>query len=266
MKQLSTWCSILQKELQSKRQECKSLRETAEKLKKDFNISKRLVTEKTKAVVAAEKQVELLTNQLHDADGEVLKLKKKLSALEKALESPTDTVRSFAHRLLYESPAPLLTPPKKKLKLTDPNQSMMSPDMFASPACSSRDTVDQIENGPILQRKTFDRDVDTKYVKITSAATAGSRKPPPQMSDVSNIHSILGYNLFKKRPGIGLDEVGSSIRKGYNGLGGHEKFITSQGFKVNAPAKKQSKFGPSRTVVSKKLPPLPTLDTFVCQK
>ena len=198
-----------------------------------------------------------------------MSLKKKINALEKALGSPSDTARSFAHRLIHESPAPMMTPPTKKPKLTDPGENMSSPDMFNSPALSNRDFVELAQESPSILKNKDRQETRIKFMNIKTASNSGTnKKSQSEISDISNIHGLGSYNLFKKKNGMGLADSGSAIRKGYNGLGGHEKFITPQGFtgfKAPVPVKKQTnKFGPSRSVATKR-PPLPTLDGFMAQ-
>jgi hypothetical protein len=246
------------------------MRETVEKFKKESSSNRRLAAEKAEASSAAEKQVQALKEEINDADREVMKLKKKINALEKALGSPSDTARSFAHRLIHESPAPMMSPPAKKPKLTDPgeNSEIFSPDMFHSPALSIRDFVEKSEESPSVQRKKDCKEFGTKYVKISTASNSGLKKKTHEISDISNIHGFNSYNLFKKKNGMGLADSGSAIRKGYNGFGGHEKFTNPQGFtafKAPAPVKRHAKFGPSRSVAANKPPSLSTLDNFLSQ-
>lgn len=93
------------------------------------------------------------------------------------------------------------------------------------------------------------------------------------LSDPSNLPNVSGlgnFNLFRQKVvgSSGLMGVGSAIRTGYNGLGGHTKHVEASRKPVGKPAIKggsgkavfgKSKFG----VVSKELPRLPTLDNYL---
>ena len=55
--QLATWCTVIQRELQTKRNECRSLREVNEKTKREFSSKQRALLEKTDELAASREQI-----------------------------------------------------------------------------------------------------------------------------------------------------------------------------------------------------------------
>lgn len=136
-------------------------------------------------------------------------------------------------------------------------------DMFKSP--SSHIT-------PNTKLKNNCKEYGTKFVRITSASSGSSKPSSKSVSDISNLPSIPGLgnlNILKKTMGTGsmLKTESSVIKKGYNGLGGHEHFIQPRGhpFPIAKPKIKKSTSTsglPYKSIQSNNPPPFPTLDGF----
>lgn len=196
------------------------------------------------------------------AEREIASLKKKIGTLQNALGSPSDSAVSFAHRLINESPAPMPSAMKhKRPRLSKPEDDSreidldVTPDLFDSPV--------PVRPSPTTHQKKQCQEYGTSFVKITSAATKGS-KPKRDLQDVSNVAG-LNFNLFKKKNGFGLTQEHTAIRKGYNGLGGHEKFLQAQGKGAVQPKKNFAAKPACRIsrALGAKIPPFPTLENFV---
>ena len=256
--QIATWCSILQKELQTKRQELKAHRESAERQSRKLASAKRLLSEQKKELESLREKSQTLMDDLSNAECEVTNLNKKITSLEKSLGSPSDnSAVSFARRLIHESPAPIPSGMKhKRPRLSDHSEIDLdiTPDLFQFP--------EPVKPSPTTTQRKQCREYGTAYVKIKTAASSTAVPAKGNLQDVSN---IAGMNLFKRKMGFGLSREMSAIRKGYNGLGGHEKFIVK-------PASSKTVLKPRKAVASSagkipwvsggKVPPLPRLDDF----
>ena len=246
VRQLATWCVVLQKELTTKRHECRTLRDNLDKLKKEHFVKCRTLADGARELSSAKEQLKNSEDDLLHAEASIRSLQKKTEALQKAIASPTATASSFAHRLINESPAPM--PVRKRPKLSAPGNDFseldVSSDLFPDTESKRSPPVKDAVHA-------------TQSIRISSAA--GSKKPHRNMHDISNMAS---YNLFKKKP-VGGNSVLSAIRKGYNGLGGHEKFVQPLGAKTFMMIKQQtgtsSKHG---KLFSDKPPLLPTMSKF----
>ena len=130
--QLATFAVIIRKELEMKKTELKTLRNDASELKKSLIHKKKQLVEKNNQLKETREKLKLYEQDLSQADAKNERLSKKISALEQALGSPSDSAVSFASRLIHESPAPFAEV-KKRPKLSAPNE-----DNFTSPELSSR--------------------------------------------------------------------------------------------------------------------------------
>ncbi len=259
-KQLATWCAVLKKELTTKRQETRTLKEQTDKLKKELVYTKRTHKQIADELTACRDHLKVNEEDLSNLETQNTHLKKKIDDLSKAMGSPHSRAENFAHRLLHESPAPM-GPPNKRPKLTLPGgiDLDLSGDLFNT----SNIDVSSVAS-PSVQTKKDCKQYGTHYLKISSAATtANSTKTVrKEVTDISNIPITLsGLNIFKKK---GLLSDGSSlIKQGYNGLGSHERFIQPSGRPRPTAAKKTKstyKYTmPKVTTSTDKPPPLPSL-------
>lgn len=251
MKQLATWCVVLQKELTNKRQECRTLRDSVNKLKKEHLVKCRLLADSARDLSSTKDQLKNSEDDLSHAEAHIHSLQKKTEALQKAIASPTATASSFAHRLINESPAPM--PVTKRPKLSTPGNDSSDLDL-------SMDLFPESESKPLPPTKEAGNGNYTQTIRISSA-TAG-KKPRKDIQDISN---MANFNLFKKKP-VGGNSVMSAMRKGYNGLGGHESFVQPLGrSKTLMATKHHTSAGTSLKhgkLFSTKPPLLPTMSSF----
>ncbi len=272
-KQLATWCVVIQKELTAKRYECRQLREDKERLKKESSVKTRSLLDRTNELGASKEQVRVLREDLSSSEDEITRLKKKLDSLSKALGSPSDTAGSFTRRMINESPAPEL--PRKRPKLSAPLNSSGDIDLDVSLDLFSPETVEPTSSKSSHKQNTVMRknpeELGTKYLKITSAASskASSNKREKGVNDITNAILPGGLNcmnIMRKKSGF-LEPQSSAIRKGYNGLGGHEKFIQSKpkGNTFRVPNQTTLGQGVPRKnkLQNSKVPPLPRLDDYM---
>lgn len=50
---LATWCAVIQRELQTKREECRALRDAAEKSRREHEVRRRALEERTDQLASA---------------------------------------------------------------------------------------------------------------------------------------------------------------------------------------------------------------------
>ena len=250
VKQLATWCVVIQKELSTKRQECRTLRDSLDKLKREHLLKCRLLTDSTRELSSTRDQLKNSDDDLSHANAHIVSLQKKMETLQKAIASPTATASSFAYRLINESPAPM--PVAKRPKLSSPGNESNDLDL-------SMDLFPEAESKSSLPAREADQVSCTQSIKITSAAATKKAKREVQVGSMAN------FNLFKKKP-VGGVSVLSAMRKGYNGLGGHESFVQPLGrsktvtvSKLHSSASVTSKYG---KLFSTKPPLLPTMSNF----
>lgn len=250
IKQLATWCVVIQRELSTKRQECRTLRDSFDKLKREHLVKCRLHADNTRELASMKEQLKNSEDDLSHAEAHIHSLQNKTEALQKAIASPTATASSFAHRLINESPAPM--PVTKRPKLSTPGNESNDFDL-------SMDLFPETESKPSPPTKEADQGRCTQSIRITSAAATTKVKREMQISSMAN------FNLFKKKP-VGGASVFSAMRKGYNGLGGHESFAQPRGrsnsltaLKLHSSAGVTSKHGKP---FSTKQPLLPTMSNF----
>ena len=250
VKQLATWCVVIQKELSTKRQECRTLRDSLDKLKREHLQKCRLLTDSTRELSSTRDQLKNSDDDLSHANAHIVSLQKKMEMLQKAIASPTATGSSFAYRLINESPAPM--PVTKRPKLSSPLNESNDLDL-------SMDLFPEAESKPSQPTREADQGSCTQSIKITSAAATKKAKREVQVGHMAN------FNLFKKKPVEGVSVL-SAMRKGYNGLGGHESFVQPLGrsklvtaSKLHSSAGATSKYG---KLFSTKPPLLPTMSNF----
>ena len=286
-KELAMWCSVITKELNAKKQDNRSLRDELEKIKKDLALKKTALRDQEKENTSVHEQLKHSEDDLKHAERKIASLHKKLKKLQESLDSPSETGASFAHRLINESPAPSTFTPQLGLKPTltsglsksddgvvDLDTSM---DLFSTPgiphkrkSCELREnevpkfTLD--EDAIRTQGKRGSEEYGTQYIKIKSAADNPKKKVKRDPQDISNVPNFGNFNLFKAKPLVGA--VPSIVRNGYNGFGGHEKFVqptSKPRFNVKKPTRNP---GIGKVMVNKKdhskAPPLPSLDGFIC--
>lgn len=261
-KALATWCAVLQKELSTKKKQCRTLRESNEKSSKEHTQRKNLLRDKINELKALRELYQTAEADVKGLERENDSLKNKL---EKLANSSTDLSTSFAQRFIHESPAPM--PPCKRPRLSLPGGEKGIVDLDMTPDLFDLDSsVKSVEGeSPSVHQKKACKEYGTQFVKISSVATANAKKPKRDVQDISNLPITLnGYNLFKKSaPG----QQSSVFRQGYNGMGSHDKFIQPSGrprpMAIKKAATKTSIFKPKPLSTKGAMPPLPRLDNFM---
>ncbi|CAH1772674.1 unnamed protein product [Owenia fusiformis] len=255
MKELAQWNITLKGELTRTKRDKRFMQSENDKLRIQLSNVKKALMDKTTECTAIKEQFNDSENDLKHTEKENEKLKKKLALLMSSLGSPGDTAAGFAHRLMNESPMPL--PPK----LSTPSSSGqidLDSGSFVVPC-----TPEIVKPSPNTQIKNDCENNGIKYIKTTSLANPSKKRKADE--PVENFVVGLGnLNLFKKK---GLIE-NSRIRNGYNGMGGHEKFIEMRKGPQMKPLKKPvQKSGqlPKASKLAKKNPPLPKLDFYLSQ-
>ena len=116
-------------------------------------------------------------------------------------------------------------------------------------------------------------DYGTKFVKITSAASKGRKDEAVkrELNDIGNIPPAgFNFNILNKKTGFGMNS--GIIKKGYNGLGSHDKFVQPIGKSTcYSNSLLVRKAGKSKVGVCKKdnnsrsskTPPLPSLNGYL---
>lgn len=283
-KDLAKWCVIQEKELRRKRLDCKKLQEDLHvEIRSNVKL-KQALAERTKNCSTLEEKLNISEKDVISLEKQNGSLKKKLEALQQALDSPSESSveKRFARRLINESPAP--APTLKKPRLSNPNSTHTEIDLDSSfddmlnlppyrkkPLAKS-DNMDRLKKHASVESK------ETKYVKLTTAAsrTSSSKSRPGSspVKDISNLPpSLYNLNILKKTCGSMLLKQGDSssfVKKGYNGLGGHDKHIEPRGHPLAASLKTTKKVTSAsssgqamdRQKLSSlfKVPPLPSLE------
>ena len=213
-----------------------------------------------------------LESDLQSTESQLTRCRERLEALSKAIGSPSDTRAAFLQRMVMESPMPRLEdmsplpggqPMKRpRLELTtsdidlDTSADMFPADDTVPHPCTVPSTTTKAEPAkPSNSAPT--RTQCNKFPKISSAATSQGQKR--DLSDISNQALMANLNIMRKS-----DYGPTAIKNGYNGLGGHEKYMipkpknTSIFKKPTATAKPKSVFANNRHCSS--LPKLPTLN------
>lgn len=216
VKQLAKWCSVLKKELSTKRKDCKQLKEQVDRLSKDGAMRRRDIREKTQENSHLKDKLQTTEDDLKQAETEIASLKKKLTVLKDSIASPTSTASSLANRFICESPAPM--PLSKKPKLTLSLSDNEEVDLDVTPDLFSPEKP-PVEPSPTTQTKKECQEFGTQFIKFSKAAS-NNKKRQRDMSDISN-SLPLNMNIFKK-PAPGSSGI---MKKGYNGLGGHATYI-----------------------------------------
>ncbi|XP_072036097.1 E3 ubiquitin-protein ligase TRAIP-like [Amphiura filiformis] len=256
-RELATYCVALKREFQNGKDSKRRLKEENERLKKETSYKGKKVMERTLEVERLEKRVRSLEDDLNQVEAEKAAMKDKMTTLQRALESPSSSgSKSAISRLIMESPAPSLL---QRPNLSG-NESIDLDDVTMNPGSPATPTF--LEPSPSIQAKTDCREFNVPYIKTTSAATKRKRLKEQEEDDAVVMSAICNSSLFNsKRP---LRESQSITKKGYNGMGGHEKFFKSSFANSKPVARKAVTALRKKTGLAfKTTPPLPTLEKFL---
>ena len=266
---LAKWCVIQEKELRRKKNDCHKLQDEQRIRNRELVRVKHLLEEKTSKLQVAQEKLKVSEEDVTSLEAQNSSLKKKLEALQKSVYSPTcDLGSSLAHN---ESPAPALPQKRPRLSLPDDKHTASIVDLDMTSEILSEKSVEKerVLSAKENQKNTC-KEFGTKYVKITSAAASSA---VPKQKSASNLMSSVpglgNLNILRKTISQGsmLAQEESSIKKGYNGLGGHEKFIQPRGRPF---LQVKSKANNKKTTASSKVfkpnlsnpPPFPSLNAF----
>ena len=214
------------------------------------------------------------------ADKMITSQKRKIDALMESLQSPM-TNSSLRHRIIVESPAPQLTSPderspiRKKPRLSTDHDITIDlfPDSESDSESQYLSQKQKFPQSPSVEIKKQCNDYGTKYIKITSAASKGGKDETVkrELNDIGNFPPAgFNFSILQKKTGFGMNS--GIIKKGYNGLGSHDKFVQPIGKSISHSnsllVKKGAKF---RGAVGKKnnnsgnskAPPLPSLNGYL---
>ena len=262
---LAKWCVIQEKELRRKKNDCHKLQDEQRTRNRELVRMKHLLEEKTAKLQLVQEKLKVSEEDVTSLESQNSSLKKRLEALQKSVYSPScDLGTSLAHRLINESPAPALPHKRPRLSLPDDQTGSVDLDMTTE-ILSEKTTEKQRPFSSKENQKNTCKEFGTKYVKITSAAGSAM----PKQKSASNLSSVPGLgnlNILRKTISQGsmLAQEESSIKKGYNGLGGHEKFIQPRG-RPFLQAKPKAKKTTASKVFKPSLsnpPPFPSLNAF----
>ncbi|KAL5013328.1 hypothetical protein ScPMuIL_007598 [Solemya velum] len=250
IRQLSTYCAVLKREYEQIKSEKKMLKDHFDKVKRDL-------INKTQLLNSQEKEHSNLNDLVHRSEEDLKHvekerdiLRKKLTHLKRAIRSPCPAgSSSFVETLMEESPAQS-TP----VRLNRPKNGLDEIDLDCSDVIPA--TPEVIKTKPMTDMKRPLKE-NVTLVKISSASEQNPNKRVKREINDINIASSMGsFNIFKKQQ----TEYQSSVRKGYDGLGGHTTFAQPQ-WKPK-PTLKKSFRGAKLLSKAGKLPQLPTLDDF----
>ena len=206
--------------------------------------------------------------------------KRKIDTLMQSLQSPM-TSSGLRHRLIVESPAPQLTSPderspiRKKPRLSSDHDLTIDlfPDSESDSESQHSSQKQKLPQSPSVEIKKQCSDYGTKFVKITSAAAKGRKDEAVkrELNDIGNIPPAgFNFNILNKKTGFGMNS--GIIKKGYNGLGSHDKFVQPIGKSIcHRNSLLVKKAGKSKVGVCKKdnnsrsskTPPLPSLNGYL---
>ncbi|KAJ8320613.1 hypothetical protein KUTeg_002200 [Tegillarca granosa] len=253
--ELAKYCGMLKREYDQIKAEKKALKSEFEKCKRE-NISKdSKLKELTKETSILRDQYARSEDDLKMAEKEKDIMKKKLNHLKRAIKSPCPGgSSSFVETLLDESimqstPIRLNEPQNGDKDILLESQVIMTPEI--------------LKPSPTTQMKRQCEENDMKFVKISSACNQNpAKKMKKDIQDISNLTELSGFNILKKKSGLG--DYNSVVRKGYDGLGGHMTFTQPQGkpklaLKKNVPVTSKTIKNNGKAM---KFPPLPKLDNY----
>ncbi|XP_073239069.1 E3 ubiquitin-protein ligase TRAIP-like [Porites lutea] len=233
----------LKKKLEEKRLKCKEAIDATERIKKENN---KLKIESTQVLMELKKNKDLLQMAEEDIrrlEKENSSYKKKLTAMERAFASPSPRSSAIG-RLIRESPAPLDI---KRPRLSCPTLEEESENIIVAETPSPKPRKQE----PKSELTSIAEEMGLCVVKTTSMASPLQKavlKPSQQISRKS------------------AEQAGASVfRRGYDGLGGHTKFLAPTRPVKTASRKVARPTGISKFVKQTKFsrpadPPLPVMD------
>ncbi|XP_016327917.1 E3 ubiquitin-protein ligase TRAIP-like [Sinocyclocheilus anshuiensis] len=255
VEQLSIYCISLKKEYDNLKGSFKSSNEMCEKLKRELISSNSKLQKATTETNKTKEDMKALQNDLSNADKEITSLKKKVEILQRTLSTPNRTNEAIS-RLVFESPAPLVLKPPGCGPMTDSQEIDLN-------LTFDINTPEQVEKKPVqVPSKKMRLDPSASSFKNTENALGHSNA---RVKDVMMGPMLRNSLLFRKHAfGSMLDPCKfGTVRSGYDGLGGRDKFIQPSPLSEIRPLAMKSKRKVSRPVTSKPTSSLTTLHGFL---
>lgn len=259
--QLATWCCVYKRELDRKKAESRDLKESNRKLKKELETSKSLLAERNVELANCKEKEEKARNIEESQEQQIASLRKKVEALQAAIASPSDTTSGFARRLINESPAPSFSPGDRPTLSRPPAIDLDEPpDLFGAVLRESNSSQGHTRSQTQLsgKRRLIGQETEAKAIKISTAAD----KKPVEGFNADGISNFMQLNILRNRQSSFLSSTSGIFRQGFNGLGGHDKFVKPpprQPLLVKKNKNKNSFFRSVSTSAVESFPPLPTL-------
>ncbi|XP_006820068.1 E3 ubiquitin-protein ligase TRAIP-like [Saccoglossus kowalevskii] len=255
VRDLTVYCCSLKKEFDNSKQLRRTMRDELEQTKRCLQVKNKALIEKTEEVSSLQRQLALAEEDVAHSENENKGLRKKISILERAVESPSGTAGAIS-RLIMESPAP------QHLKKPRLSGSHDSGDIEFNLIPGNPDTPEIVKESPSIKMKSECEEFGVNYVKTTSLAKENMAQKQAAADKALMCNMYRNSSLFKKRPLLDSKESESKIRRGYNGFGGHHTFIETTEF--SAPSSRKIVRTTKKKMVTKpKGSSMRTLDSFV---
>ena len=248
---LSRQVAFLKREFEKVKSEKREMKNNYKKLE-EAQINRR-ISEISRQNAILKDQLERSEGDLKLAEQQVEFLRKKVSRLKRAVNSPQSTTGSTSFVEAMNDSIQLSNVPVSTPKLERPANSQNEVDLN-----TSMDLFDS----PVLKKTQVKRPLEeeqenrqTKVLKISSAAEKFANKKVTVEKKANWMPGTM--NIFKKKV-PGESDYTSVTRKGYDGLGGHSTFVNVKGNIFKKPTAKKV-----LTKNSKSTPALPTLHNFI---
>lgn len=231
----------LKRKLEEKKLKCKQAIDTTEKVRKENIMIKNEAAYKEIELTKMKDNLKMAEEDIQKLEKENASYKNKLTAMERAFSSPSPRSSAIG-RLIRESPAPMDIK-RPRLSCTEEDLENIVIAETPSPKPKGFDGNSELRN--------IAEEVGLSLVKTTSLTS------PPS-------HTVLkpAQQQPKKVP---KPAGGSVFRQGYNGLGGHTKFLAPSRPIKTASRKVARPNGISKYIKSSNLmrvadPPLPVMN------
>lgn len=231
----------LKRKLEEKKLKCKQAIDTTDKVRKENVMIKNEAAYKEIELTKIKDHLKMAEEDIQRLEKENASYKKKLTAMERAFASPSPRSSAIG-RLIRESPAPMDI---KRPRLSCPEDDLENIVIAETPSPKSKVSYGNSELRNIAE------EMGLSLVKTTSLTSPPSRtvlKPTQQ------------------QPKKASEPAGGSVfRRGYNGLGGHTKFLAPSRPIKTVSRKVARPHGISKFIKPAKLmrvadPPLPVMD------
>ncbi|XP_074627248.1 E3 ubiquitin-protein ligase TRAIP-like isoform X1 [Acropora palmata] len=228
----------LKRKLEEKRQKCKEAIETTDLLKKENIRIKTQLNQVEMELQKSKDNLKMAEEDIQRLEEESSSYKKRLTAMERAFASPSPRSSAIG-RLIRESPAPADI---KRPRLSCPSEKSESVIVAETPPPKRGDREYELNS--------IAEEMGLSLVKTTSLASPIQRVPlksTQQQSRKTAEHSVA-----------------SVFRRGYDGLGGHTKFLAPSRPTKKAVRKVAKPIGVSKFIKHSTFacaePPLPVMD------